>query len=63
LFCINDKVNIEKSALTQIHTTQRIRAVAGDKTHVRIIENGDSIYQMNKNLVDSSNDTSTFEES
>jgi hypothetical protein len=62
-FCINYKVNKENSALTQIHTTQRISAVAVDKTYVLIIENEASIYQMNKDLVDASNDTSTFEES
>jgi hypothetical protein len=62
-FFINYKVKKENSALTQRHTIQRISAVAVDKTYVLIIENEASIYQMNKDLVDASNDTSTFEES
>ncbi|MFT6731300.1 MAG: hypothetical protein ACJA1H_002636 [Glaciecola sp.] len=62
-FFINYKVNKENSVLTQIRTARKDSCVSGDKTQVRIIKNDGSIYQMNKDLVDSSNYTSTFEES
>lgn len=62
-FFINYKVNKENSVLTQIRTARKDSCVSGDKIQVRIIKNDGSIYQINKDLVDSSNDTSTFEES